>query len=68
MNNKENLKINKINSYDFEWINKFKKTGIIESVDRNIVDSFIKNIFVDNEKGVDIFLDIVININWQKDI
>lgn len=51
---KENLKINKINSYDFEWLNKFKKTGIIESVDRNIVDSFIKNIFVDNEKGVDI--------------
>ena len=66
MNNKENLKINKINSYDFEWINKFKKTGIIESVDRNIVDSFIKNIFVDNEKGVDIFLYIVININWKK--
>lgn len=22
---KENLKINKINSYDFEWLNKFKK-------------------------------------------
>ena len=51
---KENLKINKINSYDFEWLNKFKKTGMIESVDRNTVDSFIKNIFVDNEKGVDI--------------
>jgi hypothetical protein len=27
---------------------------MIESVDRNTVDSFIKNIFVDNEKGVDI--------------
>lgn len=51
---KENLKINKINSYDFEWLNKLEKIGIIESVNRNIVDSFIKNIFVDNEKGVDI--------------
>lgn len=51
---KENLKINKINSYDFELLNKLEKTGIIESVNRNIVDSFIKNIFVDNEKGVDI--------------
>lgn len=51
---KDNLKINKINSYDFEWLNKLEKIGIIESVNRNIVDSFIKNIFVDNEKGVDI--------------
>ena len=40
--------------YDFEWLNKLEKTEIIESVNRNIVDSFIKNIFVDNEKGVDI--------------
>lgn len=51
---KENLKINKINSYNFDWLDKFKRLGIIESVDRNIVDSFIENIFVDNEKGVDI--------------
>ena len=38
----------------FEWLKKLEKTGIIEAVNRNIVDSFIKNIFVDNEKGVDI--------------
>ena len=33
---------------------KIRKNRIIESVNRNIVDSFVKNIFVDNEKGVDI--------------
>lgn len=55
---KENLKINKINSYNFDWLDKFKRLGIIESVDRNIVDSFIENIFVDNEKGVDIMINI----------
>ena len=51
---KENLEISKINSYNLDWINNFKKTGKIKTIDRNIVDSFIKDIFVNNEKGVDI--------------
>ena len=51
---KENLEISKINSYNLDWINNFKKTGKIKTIDRNIVDSFIKDIFVNNEKGVDV--------------
>ena len=51
---KENLEISKINSYNLDWINNFKKMGRIKTIDRNIVDSFIKDIFVNNEKGVDI--------------
>ncbi len=51
---KEDLKINKINSYNLEWLDNFKKIEKIEIIDRNVVDSFIENIFVDDEKGVDI--------------
>ena len=51
---KENLNKSKINSYNLDWINQFKKIGKIEAVDRNIVDSFIENIIVNDEKGVDI--------------
>ena len=51
---KENLKTNKINSYNLEWIDRFKKIGKVEKIDRNIVDSFIENIFVNNEKGVEL--------------
>lgn len=51
---KENLKINKINSYNLDWLNQFKKLGKIDTINRNIVDSFIKEILVNNEKGVDI--------------
>lgn len=51
---KEKLKLSKINSYNLDWINKFKKNGRIEKVDRNIIDGFIENIFVTDEKGVNI--------------
>lgn len=51
---KENLKINKINSYNLDWINKFKKIGKIELIDRNIVDSFIENIYVNDDRGVEV--------------
>lgn len=51
---KENLNKSKINSYNLDWINQFKKIGRIEVIDRNIVDSFIENIIVNDEKGVDI--------------
>ena len=51
---KENLNKSKINSYNLDWLNQFKKIGRIEVIDRNIVDSFIENIIVNDEKGVDI--------------
>lgn len=51
---KEDLNKSKINSYNLDWINQFKKIGKIEVVDRNIVDSCIENIIVNDEKGVEI--------------
>ncbi len=51
---KDNFISSKINSYNLEWINKFKKIGGIEQLDRNIVDSFIENIYVGNDKDVEI--------------
>ena len=51
---KENLNKSKINSYSLDWLKQFKKIERVETIDRNIVDSFIENIIVNNEKGVDI--------------
>ena len=57
---KENLKIRKMNTYNLEWINKFKNIGRIEMIDRNIVDCFIENVTVqienNNTKCFSIFL------------
>lgn len=53
---KEELLKNKINSYNLEWMKQFKKTGVIKEIDRNIVDCFIDNIYVNNDKSVDINL------------
>ena len=51
---KENLKINKINSYNLDWLEHFKKIEKITKLDRNIIDSFIENIYVDDNKGIEI--------------
>lgn len=51
---KENLKINKINSYNLDWLEHFKKIEKINKLDRNIIDSFIENIYVDDNKGIEI--------------
>lgn len=51
---KENLSKSKINSYNLDWINKFKNIGKLEEIDRNIVDSFIENIYVNDDKTVEI--------------
>lgn len=53
---KEELLKNKINSYNLEWMKQLKKTGVIKEIDRNIVDYFIDNIYVNNDKSVDINL------------
>lgn len=53
---KEELLKNKINSYNLEWMKQFKKTGVTKEIDRNIVDCFIDNIYVNNDKSVDINL------------
>ena len=51
---KEELNKAKINSYNLNWINNFKKLEHIEIIDRNIVDSLIENIFVNDDKTVEI--------------
>lgn len=51
---KESLNKNEINSYNLDWINNFKNVGKLEKIDRNIVDSFIANIYVNDDKSVDI--------------
>lgn len=51
---KENLKRIRINSYNLDWLNKFRKLQKFDSIDRNIVDIFIENIFVDNNKNLDV--------------
>lgn len=53
---KEELLKNKINSYNLEWMKQLKKTGVIKEIDRNIVDCFIDNIYVNNDKSVNINL------------
>lgn len=53
---KEELLKNKINSYNIEWMKQFKKTGVIKEIDRNVVDCFIDNIYVNNDKSVNINL------------
>lgn len=53
---KEELLKIKINSYNLEWMKQFKKTGVIKEIDRNIVDCFIDNIYVNNDKSVNINL------------
>lgn len=51
---KDNLNKTKINSYNFEWMNNFKKVGRLKEIDRNIVDSFIENIYVGDNKNLKI--------------
>ena len=51
---KENLSKSKINSYNLDWINQFKKIGKLQEIDRNIVDCFIENIYVNDDKSVEI--------------
>lgn len=53
---KEELLKIKINSYNLEWMKQFKKTGVIKEIDRNVVDCFIDNIYVNNDKSININL------------
>ncbi len=51
---KETLEKSKINSYNLDWINQFKCLGKIKIIDRNIVDSFIKQIYINNDRSADV--------------
>lgn len=51
---KERINKNKINTYNLDWIKKFRRVEKLESMDRNIVDCYIENIYVGNNKEVEI--------------
>lgn len=53
---KEDIEKESKKNNSLDWINKFKKIGIITEVDRNIVDEFIENIYVYENKNIDIKL------------
>ena len=51
---KENLDKEKINSYNLEWLEHFKNIKKLDKIDRNIVDSYISNIYVNEDGSIDI--------------
>ena len=53
---KDNIVNSKIKTKDLNWLEKFKATNKINEIDRNIVEQFIENIYVNNDKTVEIRL------------
>ena len=51
---KDNINNDKINSYNLKWIDKLKKYKHLTNVDRNIIENFVDNIYVYNDKSIDI--------------
>ena len=51
---KENLTKSKISTNKLDWLNKVKKIGKISEIDRNIIDEFISNIYVNEDRSVKI--------------
>lgn len=50
----EELDKEKLNSYNLEWLENFKNIKKIDKIDRNIVDSFISNIYVNEDRSIDV--------------
>ena len=53
---KDNIVNSKVKTKDLNWLEKFKATNKINEIDRNIVEQFIENIYVNNDKTVEIRL------------
>ena len=51
---KEEINNRKIKSYDLKWIDNFRMNQKLEKLDRNIIENFIDNIYVYNDKSIDI--------------
>ena len=51
---KEEINNRKIKSYDLKWIDNFRMNQKLEKQDRNIIENFIDNIYVYNDKSIDI--------------
>ena len=53
---KENIEKNNGGCNNLEWINQFKKTGIITDITRRVVNQFIDKIFIYENKNIEIKL------------
>lgn len=51
---KEELEKSKLTFNNLKWINTFKKIGKFELIDRNIVDEFVENIYVNDDRSIKI--------------
>ncbi len=49
---KESLNNNIISKVNLDWIKKFKKVGRLETLNKNIIDEFIDNIYVDDDRNI----------------
>ena len=49
---KESLNQNIISKVNLEWIKRFKKVGKLETLNKNIIDEFINNIYVDDDRNI----------------
>lgn len=53
---KEAIEKEKKKNDSLDWINKFKKAGTITEINRNVVDEFIENIYIHEDKNIEIKL------------
>lgn len=53
---KEAIEKEKNKNDSLDWINKFKKAGTIAEINRNVVDEFIENIYIHEDKNIEIKL------------
>ena len=49
---KESLNKNIISRVNLEWIKRFKEVGKLETLNKNIIDEFIDNIYVDDDRNI----------------
>ena len=49
---KESLNQNIISKVNLEWIKRFKKVGKLETLNKSIIDEFIDNIYVDDDRNI----------------
>ena len=51
---KEQLTKKRINEYNLNWLNEFSEKEKIKVIDKNVIDKFVENIYIDDNKNVEI--------------
>ncbi|MBE6153223.1 MAG: recombinase family protein [Firmicutes bacterium] len=57
---KEELEKSKLTSNKLKWLDKFKKIGKLDTIDRNVVNEFIDNILVNDDRSV------IVNLKYKE--